>query len=1241
MTQYKMVENDCLSLLATCYNTTKEELKKLNTEQIKEVDFIFSGASTKTLPEELEPLADVVAAEVIDLIPAPKDLDNNSTCESAPVDYVDILYIPAHPVTGKREWFALTEAASKGVKEEQKLMANAIVKEDYQASLQRLQNLRLLSKFQTKSFEQFIKSKEDKIKYRAAILLQTSLSLGLITDAELPNKASAFDFDYEAELSRESNKLPFPSSFLMFYVHLYRVSQYDSEAAADHQRKVAINVKTTFSRHLKDIISDLEDGAKDNAKQYLCDDGTRFSYSKEGFFTSEKQLDIQKSIKNFIQNRPTQDDKMIKLSLTASDEEYQKTWATITMQKEKFRGGGSIYDWNSRVALRQLNSYGYVAKEQLLPPDILIGGKENEPENVPDDWQELSTFTDKQLKALCAPHSVLIQQLRKGYKISDLPRDTSITINWAYYPTLSMLAIINRTMEKNLSGLKSLIGVTNIPGHFEPMLLLKRLALERLKQLKEIANTNLGKKNILYLSADALPVPNYTLLWDEDKWKPAQKTLGHFINQAGLSDIQAVEGFLLSDEGKVCYLRGPTWYMPTNKEYHALAKGHVKCITGNVKMPNIQGADITNITETITKGSLKSIIEALKENKQKLVNFDTIFSKFDGALWKDSYHWQGGMTPDGNSAYIANASAQFMRFTMSASGSVSGAEVDANELTLNKSFAAGTKIACKLTLLSGQLSFQTWLPMQGNPEDGKGATPAKGVSLELPYDKVDSKGKASIEYHPVGQIALKVGIKVYGMAAASLGLGAAIEFGQSDTNGIGVRGSAHVPADYNQFNQFASGGAADKTIYTPMGNTPVIDKTAQAGVSADVFVGVECGGSLSGELLWNPPPKLKGGTKQLSTSTAFIPLGSISTNVSLNVGVGAQAYMRFAYDQGCIVFITAARWVCGPGVSGKIAISINPDNTDSFVGALLGVLEQSGFQRIRIFGDVTEDETNFFFELLNNRLTTAIALGLTLADIALFPASVLKNYLRDSLEEEFAPLIAKAITRKNKENPTIALSTQQWVYNLPPETLAPLLKTLINAQTLSFTESADDQFNRLEKLIEDTTGIDISGDDTEYISYSELARQNNQHQLNAVMQILHWISTGSNIEDQAKHCHQFEQTLYRMGVNLGETLGYEEQWLRFVYNWLQLAVFVKQHKYFMLDDRIKTIDNFNLLVASLSRNIKVYRCQKITPSSRHSRPLFFVYYQGPGMNQKMEDVVKKVKRQIEDYDAKLWPLQIS
>ncbi len=40
------------------------------------------------------------------------------------------------------------------------------------------------------------------------------------------------------------------------------------------------------------------------------------------------------------------------------------------------------------------------------------------------------------------------------------------------------------------------------------------------------------------------------------------------------------------------------------------------------------------------------------------------------------------------------------------------------------------------------------------------------------------------------------------------------------------------------------------------------------------------------------------------------------------------------------------------------------------------------------------------------------------------------------------------------------------------------------------------------------------------------------------------------------------------------------------------------------------------------------------------RPLFFVYYQGPGMNQKMEDVVKKVKQQIEDYDAKLWPLQI-
>ncbi|MEF1220787.1 hypothetical protein REH76_23970, partial [Photobacterium damselae] len=168
-----------------------------------------------------------------------------------------------------------------------------------------------------------------------------------------------------------------------------------------------------------------------------------------------------------------------------------------------------------------------------------------------------------------------------------------------------------------------------------------------------------------------------------------------------------------------------------------------------------------------------------------------------------------------------------------------------------------------------------------------------------------------------------------------------------------------------------------------------------------------------------------------------------------------------------------------------------------------------------IFGDVDSNNINKDFMILNDYLTIAIALGLTLGEVMLLPMTEINAYKQETLKDEYAPFLATQILRTDKRK-----EVQKWIRMLPPETLAKLFECLLKEQ--------------------------------------DTHTSNNERQVLAILNIMQWIQpTGS--DDLEAKCRQFEETLFRMNTNLEMKQSALAQWDNFGQNWLKIARFIKSY----------------------------------------------------------------------------------
>ncbi|MBC3618545.1 LysM domain-containing protein [Vibrio metschnikovii] len=1126
--RYAAFTQECIVLLSRQFNIDEPTLNQLNCTQLSQLDVNVNQDGQQTLA-----ILPAVETEQ-ERIPLPTGFEvlhgSNDTCSTSP-EYSDILYVPAHPKTGKKTWYAISEEAKEKINQERATLAAAVVENDTQATLNNLEKLGLLSKFSAKLHEQFMTAEQQE-QYRALIAVKKVIEL----DAHSADEAT-------------------PNAWLLKVVEDFDLGiRYPAARTPASVKRANARLTSRVRRSVEKKIKDLEKTAERAARQSTADDGSRFVFDQRlEYFTSTQQQALANSVAMLYKNRRNEQALMFaqdgRRYLEQWPEQLKQTYQDFIRSHElSFAEKETLVakqnEFVCATHLRLLNAAGLAILEQCLSLEQLEGSRGvSQGPNIlaKQPWrnaQYVLPINDTKLI------DDLYQEVQGQVydrpdvtpeQITGLITNTSIA-GWSYYPAKALIAIMDNSIETHKGRLSQVIGthVDNTPlgEMFKKLLWVKKLALARVAHLIDLAKKNAHDNKLrftLFNEDEKAKWPaSLTLIEDEANFTPSQKSNPGFKNLAEFNDIQVVECCLLS-EGDVFYLRGPWWYFPeqSNDRYDWCAASHVKDITRQLAFndPSHSGED------TVKAETVAQAMKALTETKAT-IELSEISKSFDTVFWQDAYHYQSGLGPNGEQPlYTADAGIQFLRFSSKAEGQLNSQHTVAQPLMLG----GEGKLSASLTVLQGQLSVGAWLPLQPN----------QGLTKE---NKKDVKGQPlNIRYfdnqwqelsYSAGELFAYLEGSVYGLAAATCQLSTDIRFGPSDQReGIGIKGSAVGLFDANIHEAYLLPGTTLQSVE----RAPL---AGQAKAEVDVFAGVQAGGVLSISVYWLPPPPSR-------RPATVKKLGSVKGELAGSFGVGAHAGFRLIVQGGLLVVEASAAWALGPGCKGGVAIGVDAFAADEFIGCLLGALKQSGFRQLAVFGEAGDNGINDSFMMLNDILTFAVGMGLTVSQALLMPVTSWSDYRQQVMSREYAPVLAKHII-----DPETQTTTQRWIVSLPPESLSNLLKSLVQRQNRNI-----DQINTALSL--------------------------NQSQAQAIVQIMQWLAADTR-QGEENSQRQWKETLIRMSLNPAAEAekNSPEEWAAYLHSWQQLAELVKA---FDNTTNKQMISDFNRTSQTLSRNMIVSR----------------------------------------------------
>ncbi|MBF9003444.1 LysM peptidoglycan-binding domain-containing protein [Vibrio nitrifigilis] len=1120
--KYTIKKGDCLSLLAEKFNTTVEELQTLNSEQIKDIDLIYAGNEIDT------PIKSDIK---IDLTKSPeKNASNNDLCSGG--EYVDILYVPADPTNGEKRYYAITEEAQKAIKKEQEILSGALDVNDKEKTIKNLNDLGVFSSFYTSPHGMFLDQK-DRERYDFLVITLKTLQTGAYKgkDGFLKNLA-------EQELSNDQYEYLYDKKLKNYEIQIEMTkpkywSVGGDKRAIDYIEKIAINeenekkaikkIKLDIEKDLEKKINSLEKKAKSKATITKSDDGSSYVYDEvRKYYTSKTEKELEENI-SFVQKKLNiYNDSILALNSHETADTYIREFHDVLEVNYP-------PDWRRRKyikALKSINRYGYVIKEQCLSYSELEG--DNEDERGPkqfkknfSDWREHAS-SGKGLPIEIDKAEDLIDKLYKDINLDfssigkrDINGKINITDekaikkmlketgaeNWAYFPCLALISIIDATLIKWNSDINKLLGVNSnfsdssksnyegkkysykafpLPKIFSGILWIKKLAKARIDSIKKIAESRANlSQNLSYIDEDTVKfVKSFKVIWEDEKYNAKKKQKK--VIRTDDDCIRVIECVLIS-EGNLGWVRGPAWYLPKEKCERLDAKGHLLDITKKVAMVSAQkvGTAITgkqtckSLEEAMTAisgGFKKSTIDGIKSKilgGKLLLDLTSISKKADledATFWSDSYHWEDGLGPNNTQPqYVVDAAVQLVRFTASAQANINAPLSEYSGLKANTDAKFTGQYNMSFELFKGQLRYEAWYPLSENSDNKVKKT---GQQVYFYYDNNTEK----LQDYLLGGFFFHLTATVYASAAASICVSSNVQFGLStqEDGKIGVRGSEYsLVEDYDKTYLPANSDSDSDNVSEENSNSTYRRETystseatnralartskyaADANVKMDMFAGVEAGGIIDGEIYWLPPKEKHDGYE---FQDDIMRLGKLSLQASVSYGVGLAGEFRITIHNGAIYWIVAARLVTGPGASGKVAIEVDYLNIDKLFKHILNIYYQNGFDHIVGVGGDNDDYQKIYdennlpadYKVMNYIITWGLFLGLNVGEVLLLPAKMWESYSYKNLKDDYGHILAKNIIAKENQK-----STQEWVSQLPPEVLAKLLGCLSDIDDLS------------------------------------------------------------------------------------------------------------------------------------------------------------------------------------------------
>ncbi|EGQ7785169.1 LysM peptidoglycan-binding domain-containing protein [Vibrio cholerae] len=1106
MSTHLIQPGDTLSALAKRYNTDVATLKRLNAQQIKDIDLIYNG-NTLVLPE----IYDVASGER----EAKQILSNErlTLSECSVPQFVDALYVPEHPNTRKQMLILLTEEAKKYVLEDNQ-RCKAALQGDKETVLKQLTKLGVMDQFNSIAHEAFLKHiDEQKAQdYREALLehmalshcyqnnfLQFPLENERIGLSRIIARQQQIEKQYQDALrdieQRSQGSSWLPIGGMMGEIMLTK----DAIAGAETHRVAQLKkLQKSLIKQLEKSIQRFEKEAMEfAAKTSLEEQGKHYQFSdKHAYYTSNVDLKIYNALETIKKER-----KKIGLcddidsadltistaipSLKTAYESYQYWQGRAHKVLNRLMGQGH---WNPRTfftstksdnrlqnpdfyaAVYQLNQTGTVLKEQCLTEDELFKG-----------WEQV-----EQVRIAIKEQRASIADL--NHLLGSINQQSPIASSMGYYCVYVLNLLLLQEVALRVQDFAERLGENaQYAQYVKSLLRYAEAAQQRRASLLTLATQKAKAPHWDYLKRDItfigdVPVwddSSRTVLMNETQWQPQNLNNQIFAN-SGINQRTVVECALSSDPTTALYI------LSDSPVLSADVAENKKCTSViSLNLATLAAREKGKITAELKKAlGSESVLKSLKfEQTATWANVEDIVFPWQTQRFENEMF---GI----NTAYETSGGVQFARYVYSAEAKVDHELIKADSSTLVK-----VELKAGLTLASAERCFTIRFPNTG------------ALPLDIRY-RVRESNERRIKN--IGTAVLVIEGKVYGVLGASLKLGTELHignieesragFGSQQVKPLGIKGTVPSRADYSSY------------AVSSLGTRGSNDNAIGAGIKAEAsaFAGLEAGGMLSCKYDWTKDQK-----------SPPQNLFKVSQDFKMSLGVGYDGVLQCTFQNGRFIFITALGASTGLGIGGKFATELNPAAANDFFAALLAVMQNSGFQRFEFFDESGEVNT---FAAFNTILTVAAAFGLTVGQVMMLPFNIISNMEKQASDKDNAYFVANFLLSKEHQR-----ENQQWIANMPAETLAKLLSVLIHYNDIpSFTLFGDTEAERNK------------------------AATRNENQRKAINQILLWL--GGEKANQSG-MRRFENALQRMGLADPTQLDKTEQWSRYAKNILILRDF--------------------------------------------------------------------------------------
>ncbi|MEG2389363.1 MAG: hypothetical protein RSB64_00560, partial [Pseudomonas sp.] len=235
-----------------------------------------------------------------------------------------------------------------------------------------------------------------------------------------------------------------------------------------------------------------------------------------------------------------------------------------------------------------------------------------------------------------------------------------------------------------------------------------------------------------------------------------------------------------------------------------------------------------------------------------------------------------------------------------------------------------------------------------------------------------------------------------------------------------------------------------KTGYTSLVGVDLAEKSGDLA-KYEIFAGAQAGCKVTGKLFWCPPPSVlpPAPVPNRVLANQWRPLAKLEVEMAVALGAGISGDMHLRMQNGHLLLSIKGSLVWGAGVKGYLTFEVGYDSIVALTELVRQEMAANQYKDL----DWVDKEASAYME----KLSFLGATGIDVVFAYVRGYAIVKEIFDTLTEGDRGGQIAYTLVRD--KNPQVI---RDWVINLQPQALGPLLLTLSNTPQ-AFTSEDEEQ----------------------------------------------------------------------------------------------------------------------------------------------------------------------------------------